>query len=71
MLIMIIDRFEDEFAVAETEDGERVRIEKKLLPQETREGDCVTEENGKFIIDKEKTEQRRNKIIELQNNLWE
>lgn len=68
---MIIDRFEGEFAIAETDSGERVNIERKLLPSEVKEGDCIFEDSGKFFVDTEKTEQRRKKIIELQNNLWE
>lgn len=68
---MIIDRFENDFAVVETDSGEHVNIERKLLPPDAREGDCIAEENGRFIVDIKETDRRRKRIIELQNNLWE
>lgn len=68
---MIIDRFENDLAVVETDNGEHANIERKLLPFDAREGDCIVEENGRFIIDKNETDRRRKRITELQNNLWE
>lgn len=62
---VIIDRFEGEFAVVETEDKEMLNIPHKLLP-DACEGDVVT-----ITIDKDETEKRKKNIKNLMNDLFE
>ncbi len=71
MCKLIIDRFEESFAVCETENGEFINIEKDLLPQNAKAGDVLINQNNKYIIDEKSTEQRRNQIRQKQDLLWE
>ena len=64
-MIIIIDRFEGDFAVAETEDGTMVNIPKILVP-EAEEGDAV-----RIEVDREKTEELRKEISDLMEGLFE
>lgn len=62
---VIIDRFEEEYAVVEIEVGKYVNVPKVLLPN-AKEGDIV-----KIEIDKEETEKREKYIQKLMNNVFE
>lgn len=62
---VIIDRFEGEYAVVETDLGKYVNIPKVLLPK-AKEGDTI-----KIEIDKEDTNKRKEHIGELLDNLFE
>ena len=55
----IIDRFEGNIAVIETENG-TVTLQRSLLPQNACEGDVLVCENGIWLVDTETTENRRN-----------
>ena len=59
---IIIDRFEGNLALCEKE---------AQLPIGVKEGDVLVEENGSFSVDTEATYQRREKIAQLMNDLWE
>jgi hypothetical protein len=67
----IIDRFEDDLAVCEDENGKMVDIEKSKLPKNAEVGDVIILENGHFRVDKEETDKRRKEIEELMNEVWE
>jgi 3-phosphoglycerate kinase len=67
----IIDRFEGDLAVCETEDGKMVDIEKSKLPKNAEVGDVIILENGRFRVDKEETDKRRKEIEDLMNELFE
>ena len=58
---MIIDRFEGNTAVIETENG-IFSLPRAELPAEVREGDILIRENGSYIINKEATVKRRRKM---------
>lgn len=62
---VIIDRFEGEYAIVETETGNFVNIPKILLPT-SKEGDVVNIE-----INKTETEERKRHIQNLMNNIFE
>ena len=62
---VIIDRFEGEYAVVELEEGEFVNLPKVLVPSAS-EGDVIN-----ITIDKELTNKRKEKVINLMNNLFE
>lgn len=61
----IIDRFEDQFAVIELEDGSTLSIPRKLIP-DGKEGDII-----RLVIEKDETQARRTNIEKLMDDLWE
>jgi hypothetical protein len=67
---VVIDRFEDVFAVCETENGKMINIEKEKLPVNAREGDVLVICNDKISVDVEETEKRKKEIEELTKGLW-
>ena len=62
---VIIDRFEGEYAVVETDNGEFVNLPKILVP-DAHEGDVV-----EISINKEETSKRSENINSLMNDLFE
>lgn len=66
----IVDRIECGYAVCETENGSFSDIPLNELPK-VKAGDVLAEKNGRLTVDKSATEERRKKIISLQNDLWE
>lgn len=57
----IIDRFEGEYAVLETENGMK-NVPRDMLPEEAREGDVLELQNGKYTINKKAAEKRRREL---------
>ena len=68
---LIIDRFEDEYAVCEDENKKILNINKSKIPKQAKEGDIIIYTDGKYILDKEKTLNRKKYIEELKKDLWE
>ena len=66
--MMIIDRFEQDFAVVETDDG-MINIEREYLPEDSSEGDVIVPTGNGYIIDEEATAQRRKSMAERLNRL--
>lgn len=66
----IVDRFESEFAVCETEDLKFVNINKELLPKNVKEGDIIIFDGENYSIDIEKTNSRKKEIEDLTKDLW-
>lgn len=62
---LIIDRFEGDFAVCETEALEFVNLPKAALPSGVKEGDVIA-----ISIDKLETDKRKEKIEGLMNSLF-
>ena len=62
---VIIDRFEGDYAVVEIEIGKCVNIPKILVPN-TKEGDVI-----KIAVDEKETLERKKRIQELMNNVFE
>lgn len=62
---LIIDRFEGDFAVCETEELKFIDIPKAALPGGVKEGDVIT-----ISIDKSETDKRKEKIEGLMNSLF-
>ena len=56
--MIVIDRFEGDIAVLETDSG-MVDVQRNILPENASEGDVIAEVNGAYIIDNEATEARR------------
>lgn len=65
----VIDRFEGNMAVCECEDKSTIDIKREILPKECKEGDCIVEEDGRYCIDKEETNRRKEKVKELLDKL--
>ena len=66
----IIDRFEEEYAVLEREDGKILNILKSSLP-DAKKGDVIIFENGIYTVDREETERRKKIIAEKVRKLFE
>ena len=56
--MIVIDRIEDRFAIAETKNG-TLSIPLDTLPKQVREGDVLYMTDSGYRIDREQTEQRR------------
>lgn len=63
---MIIDRFEGDFAVTETENG-MADILRSQLPENAEEGDVIYFDNGVYVIDEKATAERRKLMAEKLN----
>ncbi len=65
MKTLIIDRFEGEYAVCETEQGTFADISVLALPEEADEGDVIY-----ISVDKSQSEKRRQHINRLADRLF-
>lgn len=65
----IVDRIENGYAVCETAQGDKkdIPLDKTL---DISEGDVLVLKNGVYTADKDKTEERRKRILALQEDLW-
>ena len=63
---MIIDRFENGFAVVELEDGTIQDVPRSILPADANEGDSVL-----VSIDLSSTAERGERIEALMDSVWE
>ena len=66
--MIIVDRFEGNIAVLETDNG-MVEVEKSLLADDICEGDVLELIDGRYVKDLNATEERRQKLIDLRNKL--
>lgn len=71
MQTITIDRFEEEYAICENEDQTMVTIPREALPDDAREGDLLTLQDGIFHLDTEATEARRRRIRKKMMDLYE
>lgn len=62
---VIVDRFEEDYAVVEIAIGKCVNIPRVLVP-DAKEGDII-----KIEIEKKETEERKKYIKDLMNNVFE
>ena len=66
----VIDRIEDNIVVCQNlETKEMVEIEKKLLPQNIKDGNVLLFENNEYKLDLAEEEIRRQRIRERFNRL--
>lgn len=68
---LIVDRLEEEYIVCEDENKNIVNILKNEVEDEVKEGDIIVFVDGKYIINKEKTKNRKEYIQDLIKDLWE
>lgn len=67
--MLVIDRFEDSFAVVEEDDSRRFVIERRFLPENAHEGDCIVEKNGSYEVDVEATQKRKEEILSIMRRI--
>jgi len=60
--MIIIDRFEEGFAICEKDGMELIKISRDLLPETAKEGDVVVAFGDGYIIDSDATEKRRKTV---------
>lgn len=65
---VIIDRFEEDYAICEKEDLSIIDIPKSKIPQDAVEGDILTIEEDNISVDVEATKARRAEIENLFNS---
>lgn len=66
----VIDRIEDNIVICQNlETKEMVEIEKKLLPQNIKDGNVLLFENNEYKLDLDEEEIRRQRIRERFNRL--
>lgn len=68
---VVIDRFEDIYAVCEKEDGSMINIEKDKIGVEAKEGDILIISNNGIIKDEVATKNRKEEIEKMTNDLWQ
>ncbi len=69
-MLVIVDRFEGNFAICECEDRSMIEIEKEKLPKEAKEGDVLRIENDVITVDIEETKKRKERIEALLKDMW-
>lgn len=67
---LVIQCFENVYAVCEQEDKTMVQIPRYKLPLEAKEGDCILYINGFYQIDYGIPQKKKKSIRELMNSLF-
>ena len=67
----VLDRIEEDFADLETEEKTFVNLPLSDLPLDVKEGTVLTFSNGEYLVDKEKTSARKEKIKSLLDDIME
>ncbi len=62
---VIIDRFEEDFAVVELDEGKFADLPRALLPEGAKVGDVIS-----ITVDRDETEARRARIGSLRRRLF-
>lgn len=69
--ILVVDRFEEDFAVCEDRSSKKmINIEISKLPEQVKEGDILRFKNNKYEIDEEKREEIEKRINDKIKNLF-
>lgn len=70
--VLVIDRFEEDFAICENRETKEFKMIKKCkLPKEAQEGSVLKWSNGKYEINIEEQKKIEQRIKEKMDNLWE
>jgi len=67
---IIIDRFEGNYAVCETEEKKFIDIPKFDIPEGAKEGDILTKTDNGYSIEKAETKEKREEIKKRMNSLF-
>lgn len=69
---LILDRFEENFAVCEIEDTqEMINLDISLMPPDVMFGDCLDYENEVITINLQRTAETQERIKNKMRSLWE
>lgn len=66
--MIVVDRFEGDYAVLETDSG-MIDVEKSRLADDIGEGDVLFEKDGFYFKDSEATDSRRQEILKMMKKL--
>lgn len=66
----IVDRIEGEIAVVEGKDLKVENILLKNIKGDPKEGDVLIKDGLNFIVDREATNKRKEKINQMIRNMW-
>lgn len=70
-MLYAFDRIEEEYGVLISLENEEIKnVKLSLLPKEAKEGDILFFSDNSWILDKEKTEERKKLINDKFNSLW-
>lgn len=67
----ILDRVEENYAILESENGKMIEINIDNIDGNSREGDILIKEGDKFIVSELLTKERKDKIKDMMNDIWE
>jgi pyruvate kinase len=70
MMKVVVDRFEGEIAVCETEERKMINIERSKLPDDVCEGDSLMITDEGIAADISETERKRIEMDDLTRDLW-
>lgn len=65
----VLDRYEGEYAILEDKYGRNYDVLREELPEDIREGDILSEDQGSFVIDEEATKIRREELQHIREAL--
>ncbi len=68
--LYIIDRFEGNYIILETPDGNIINVKKDKVIGKVNEGDCLIYKDDHFLLDEKNTEVRRQEIVEKMKGMW-
>ncbi len=68
--LYIVDRFEGDYIILETPDGNMINVEKDNVIGKVSEGDCLIYKNNYFLLDEEKTNIRNQEIADKMKGMW-
>ena len=69
-MLHVVDRFEGEFCIIESE-GVTRDVPRKLVDPGVKPGDVVEWSGGKWVANREQTASRSKEIKSLMDELWE
>lgn len=69
--MLIIDRFEGDYAVCEWDGVKMLNLKRALLPPDAVEGDVLLERGGRYEVDAEATRARRERLRGKMDRLFE
>ncbi|NMA94479.1 MAG: DUF3006 domain-containing protein [Clostridiales bacterium] len=67
----IVDRIEDDQVICELEDESFIEMHIELFPKHLKEGDVIIIYKDGIKVDLKATEDRKNSIKELMEDMWE
>lgn len=64
-----LDRIVNDKAVIVDKQGNSIHVDINLLPKDVKEGDVLLQNNHAFIVDKELTKQKQDKMQKMLNKI--